>query len=208
MSHPFPICPERDTADSENIKFSRGAFTARSVAGLIDGAGLLTKTGLSYLAEVFKDVENARNPSYRPKNPDLPFPNKPSARSPRYKNGLRKHDLTRTGIQIQAVGVWDTVGSLGIPRVPWLEKLHLQTRSTKEYLFYDTKLNKHILNAYQALALDEHRSSFSPALWEKPSGSTTNLRQVWFPGVHQNIGGGYPDQGLSNIVRNASPDLT
>lgn len=180
--------------------FSRGAFTARSVAGLIDGAGLLTKSGLPYLAEVFKDVENARNPSYRPANPDIPFPNKPSASSPRYKGGLSKRDLTRTDVLIQVVGVWDTVGSLGIPRIPWLEKLHLQTRSTKEYLFYDTKLNNHIINAYQALALDEHRSPFSPAVWEKPRGNTTNLRQVWFPGVHSNVGGGYPDQAMSNIT--------
>lgn len=117
---------------------------------------------------------------------------------------------------IKVVGVWDTVGlfappsrfeylliragSLGIPRIGWLENLHLQTRSTKEYLFYDTKLNDHILNAFQALALDEHRSAFSPAVWEKPPGNTTNLRQVWFPGVHQNIGGGYPDQEISNIT--------
>ena len=92
------------------------------------------------------------------------------------------------------------MGSLGIPRVPWLERLHLQTRSTRKYLFYDTKLNNHIINAYQALALDEHRSAFSPAVWEKPQGNTTNLRQVWFPGVHSNIGGGYPDQGMSNIT--------
>lgn len=98
------------------------------------------------------------------------------------------------------MGVWDTVGSLGIPRIPWLETLRLQTRSTREYLFYDTKLNNHIVNAYQALALDEHRSSFSPAVWEKPQGNTTNLRQVWFPGVHSNIGGGYPDQEMSNIT--------
>jgi len=47
------------------------------------------------------------------------------------------------------------LGSLGIPRIPWLEKLHLQTRSTKEYLFYDTSLNEKIENAFQALALDE-----------------------------------------------------
>ena len=91
-------------------------------------------------------------------------------------------------------------GSLGIPRIPWLERLRLQTRSTKEYTFYDTKLNDHVVHAFQALALDEHRSAFSPAVWEKPTGNTTNLRQVWFPGVHQNIGGGYPDQGMSNIT--------
>ena len=45
------------------------------------------------------------------------------------------------------------LGSLGIPRIPWLERLHLQSRSTKEYLFYDTNLNNHIEYAFQALAL-------------------------------------------------------
>lgn len=182
------------------LLIGRKAFTARSIAGLIDGAGLLTKAGLPYLAEIFKDVENARNPNYRPKNPDVPFRNKPSADSPKYKKELKRRGLSRLNVPIKVVGVWDTVGSLGIPRIPWLESLHLQTRSTKEYLFYDTKLNNHILNAFQALALDEHRSSFSPALWEKPEGNTTNLRQVWFPGVHQNIGGGYADQEISNIT--------
>ena len=141
--------------------FSRGAFTARSIAGLIAGVGLLTKAGLPYLAEVFKDFENRKNPNYRPANPDSPFPNKPSASDSRYEEELEKLNLTRLDIDIKAVGVFDTVGSLGIPRIPWLERLHLQTRSTKEFLFYDTNLNNRIRNAFQALALDEHRASFS-----------------------------------------------
>ena len=141
--------------------FSRGAFTARSVAGLIAGVGLLTKAGLPYLAEVFKDFENRKNPNYQPANPDSPFPNKPSVSDPRYEEELEKRDLTRLDIDIKVVGVFDTVGSLGIPRIPWLERLHLQTRSTKEFLFYDTNLNNNIQNAFQALALDEHRASFS-----------------------------------------------
>ena len=141
--------------------FSRGAFTARSVAGLIAGVGLLTKSGLPYLAEVFKDFENRKNPNYQPANPDSPFPNKPSVSDPSYEEELEKRDLTRLDIDIKVVGVFDTVGSLGIPRIPWLERLHLQTRSTKEFLFYDTNLNNHIQNAFQALALDEHRASFS-----------------------------------------------
>jgi hypothetical protein len=66
--------------------------------------------------------------------------------------------------------------------------------------FYDTKLGSHIENAFQALGLDERRGSFSPAVWEKPDGNRTRLRQVWFPGVHSNIGGGYDDQELSNIT--------
>lgn len=180
--------------------FSRGAFTARSIAGLIAGLGLLTKAGLPYLAEVFKDFENRENPNYRPSDPDSPFPNKPSASDPRYEEELEKRDLTRLDIDIKVVGVWDTVGSLGIPRIEWLERLHLQTRSTKQYLFYDTNLNNNIENAFQALALDEHRASFSPSVWAKPRNNTTNLRQVWFGGVHQNIGGGYPDQGQANIT--------
>lgn len=141
--------------------FSRGAFTARSIAGLIGGVGLLTKAGLPSLAEVFKDFENRENPNYQPATPDSPFPNKPSASDPRYEEELEKRDLTRLDIEIKVVGVFDTVGSLGIPRIPWLERLHLQTRSTKEYLFYDTNLNNRIQNAFQALALDEHRASFS-----------------------------------------------
>lgn len=141
--------------------FSRGAFTARSIAGLIGGVGLLTKAGLPSLAEVFKDFENRENPNYQPATPDSPFPNKPSALDPRYEEELEKRDLTRLDIEIKVVGVFDTVGSLGIPRIPWLERLHLQTRSTKEYLFYDTNLNNRIQNAFQALALDEHRASFS-----------------------------------------------
>ena len=180
--------------------FSRGAFTARSIASLIDGVGLLSKDGLPYLAEIFKDWENAYNDRYKPANPDLPFPDKPSASDPRYKKLLVKNHQSRLDVPIKVVGVFDTVGSLGIPRIGWLDKMSLQTRSTKEYLFYDTKLSDHILNAFQALALDEHRFAFSPAVWEKPPGNNTNLRQVWFPGVHSNIGGGYPDQGLANIT--------
>ncbi|KAL9101545.1 MAG: hypothetical protein Q9163_003200 [Psora crenata] len=180
--------------------FSRGAFTVRSIAGLIGGVGLLTKDGLPYLAEVFSDWLHRLDPGYVAANPNLPFPNKPSASDPRYKKLLRKNHLSRLDVPIKVVGVWDTVGSLGIPRIGWLETLRLQTRSTREYLFYDTKLNDNIVNAFQALALDEHRAAFSPAVWEKPPGNDTNLRQVWFPGVHSNIGGGYADQGQANIT--------
>src|ERR1700760_3555778 len=66
--------------------------------------------------------------------------------------------------------------------------------------WYDTKLPNNTENAFQALALDERRNSFQPAVWEKPPGNTTRLRQVWFPGVHSNVGGGYDDQELANIT--------
>lgn len=65
------------------------------------------------------------------------------------------------------------LGSLGIPRIGVLEKLGLQQQSRKEFLFYDTSISNCIENAFQALALDENRASFSPAVWEKPRGNTT-----------------------------------
>ena len=66
------------------------AFTARSIAGLMDGVGLLTKAGLPFLAEIFKDFSNRLNLKYKPAYPDTPFPNKPSASDPRYKAELEK----------------------------------------------------------------------------------------------------------------------
>jgi uncharacterized protein (DUF2235 family) len=182
------------------LGFSRGAFTARSIAGLISEIGLLTKKGLNALPEVFEDVKGRRDPKYMPKNPNVPFPNKPSASSPRYATELERRGLTRLDIPIKVVGVWDTVGSLGTPRVGFLTKIGLQSSESKEMAFFDTKLSNCIENAFQALALDERRSAFSPAIWEKPEGNRTTLRQVWFPGVHSNVGGGYDDQQLANIT--------
>lgn len=96
--------------------------------------------------------------------------------------------------------MWDTVGSLGIPTVSWLPKF-AQPHPTREYRFYDTNLSDRIEHAFQALALDEHRPPFSPAVWERNerNKNTTELRQVWFPGNHGNVGGGWQDAGIANM---------
>ena len=179
--------------------FSRGAFTARSIAGLIDTVGVLTKEGLPYLAEIFRDVQHEHDRNYMPKNPDVPFPNKPNARDPEYKEELARRRLTYPDVPIKVVGVWDTVGALGVPKVGWLTRLGLQSNTMKELRFYNTALSDCVEYAFQALALDERRFSFQPTLWEKPEDNTTTLRQVWFPGAHSNIGGGYDDQQIATI---------
>ncbi|MGZ3945839.1 MAG: phospholipase effector Tle1 domain-containing protein, partial [Mucilaginibacter sp.] len=104
------------------------------------------------------------------------------------------HPLER----IKFIGVWDTVGSLGIPvrGFQWLNK---------KYQFHDTTLSSLIENAYQALAIDERRSNFKPTLWTKSDKVTDGdvpqvMEQSWFTGVHSNVGGGYPDMGLSDIT--------
>jgi hypothetical protein len=88
-------------------------------------------------------------------------------------------------------GVWDTVGSLGIPPVSWLNKLGMP-RSSIEFRFFDTGLSDRIEHAFHALALDEHRPPFSPAVWERTAKNknSTELRQVWFPGTQA------PDYGI------------
>jgi hypothetical protein len=112
----------------------------------------------------------------------------------------RVYDPDGTRIRVQAVAVWDTVGSLGIPQISFLARMGLP-HSTKEYRFNDTNLDGNIRHAFQALALDEHRSPFSPAVWERIDmhKTTVDLRQVWFPGAHSNVGGGYNDQEIANI---------
>ena len=62
-------------------------------------------------------------------------------------------------------------GSLGIPRVPLLEKVGLQEMGMRQYQFFDTALEDCVENAFQALALDERRSAFTPAVWEKKAGN-------------------------------------
>ncbi len=98
------------------------------------------------------------------------------------------------------MAVWDTVGSLGIPYLSWFSKLGIR-HPTEEFRFFDTNLSDRIEHAFQALALDEHRPPFSPAVWERKAANknTTDLRQTWFPGNHGNVGGGWPDAGIANL---------
>lgn len=178
------------------IGFSRGAFTARSIAGLITAVGLLTKKGMAGFYEVFKDWENQITPGYVSKFPDIPFPKKPNINDPRYMAELKRLNLSRPNIPIRAVAVWDTVGSLGIPN------LGLWPHSTKEYSFVNTEVSPIIEHAFHALALDEHRRPFSPTIWEQPDGQAWPrvMKQCWFPGVHSNVGGGYPNTQSADIT--------
>ncbi|MCJ1249634.1 hypothetical protein MMC30_006860 [Trapelia coarctata] len=178
------------------IGFSRGAFTARSVAGLISAAGLLTRTGMVDFYPIFKDWENQLDDSYVSQWPDSPYPKHPKFLDPQYVPELEKCGLTRRNIPIKAIGVWDTVGSLGIP------DLGIVPPNPPEYAFINTDVSPNVEHAFHALALDEHRKPFSPTIWEKPEGQPLpkTLTQCWFPGVHANIGGSYPDTEIADIT--------
>lgn len=92
------------------VGFSRGAWTARSVAGAIGAMGLLTRQGLPMFPEIFNDFANRLDSSYVPHWPNVPFPDKPPFEDPAYVAELERRGLTRLKIPIKVVGVWDTVG--------------------------------------------------------------------------------------------------
>lgn len=166
--------------------FSRGAYTARSLSGLIGLCGV-PDPGKGSIDEI---VENAFD-IYR-LNPKK----KREERERRARQHCAEfsHQLNgRLLNEIWFLGVWDTVGALGVPLKP------LNFIARKKHKFHDTALGAHIKNAYHTVAIDERRRPFLPTLWlEKNVNSGQNVEQVWFPGVHTNIGGGYVDAGLSD----------
>ena len=100
---------------------------------------------------------------------------------------------------IKVIGVWDTVGSLGIPAD--LERFDF-LNFRRYYGFHNTDLGARVEHAFHALALDERRKNFVPPLWKQtPDGKKNGqvLKQVWFTGVHSDVGGGYKEHGASDI---------
>lgn len=155
------------------VGFSRGAYSVRSLAGLIGAVGLMSKLEVGALPEAYD--------YYRVKPAE------------RHSHGYHVTAARRAKPAITMVGVWDTVGSLGIP-------ISSFASFNKRYAFHDVRLGAGIENAFQALAIDEFRKPFEPAIWEKPDGWTGRLEQVWFAGAHSNVGGGYADCRLSDIA--------
>ena len=180
------------------LGFSRGAFTARSISSLIRALGLLTIAGMEYFVPIVEDWQFQLKDGWKTKYPEKPWPGHvPPVTAPEYHRKLLELEYTRPNIPIKAVAVWDTVGGLGIPMIG----LFPQPPST-DFSFVDTKVEPNIEHAFQALALDEHRRPYAPTIWHKPAGQKwpKTLKQCWFPGVHSDIGGSYPDTDLANLT--------
>jgi uncharacterized protein (DUF2235 family) len=159
--------------------FSRGAYTARSAVGLIYNCGILRREHKDRLDEAYRRYKSS---NWR-KRPG-------SEESKRFRR-----DHSHDDVAIRFVGVWDTVGALGIP-IPGLP------RFIKQYWgFHDATLNKDVRGAYQALAIDERRGAFEPALWKQEQGAppTQEVQQLWFAGCHRDVGGGQEVPDLSEI---------
>ncbi|KAK5159231.1 hypothetical protein LTS14_002373 [Recurvomyces mirabilis] len=186
------------------LGFSRGAFTARSISALVAEVGLLTVKGLDSFYPIFKDWENQVDPAYQAQYGSIDRSiDRPSFKDPDYMPRLIREGMTRPNIPVKIVGVWDTVGTLGVPELD-VAGFRLFSHERKEYSFVSTEVASNVEYAFQAFALDEERMTFSPTVWESPkpgSGARLKLlKQCWFPGVHSSIGGGYADSSVSNVT--------
>ena len=146
------------------IGFSRGAFAARSLAGVIDEVGLLRADQATerMVREAYRHYQMGSNPEVC------------KAFTTAYC-----HDDTA----IEVVGVFDTVKALGF-RAPFVWKW-----AEVKHDFHSHHLGPHVKHGYHALALDESREAFWPVLWECPPGHTGKVEQVWFRGSHGDVGG-------------------
>ncbi|MCL1471827.1 DUF2235 domain-containing protein [Argonema antarcticum] len=161
--------------------FSRGAYTVRSLTGMIYCSGLLDRPHITRAAEAY---ELYRNRDIKPKDK--------VAADYREDYGER--------VPITLLGCFDTVGALGIPGLPAFKKFHEQLN--KRYRFHDTTLNKLIQNALHAVAIDEVREIFDVTPMKKnPDAENQRVIQVWFPGEHGCVGGGTKEHsGLSDAA--------
>jgi hypothetical protein len=162
--------------------FSRGAYTVRSLAGFIGHCGLLKTQGLAE-PEAWSRIERLFQKGYRRRIES------------REQKSWADYAFHENGdpVKIRFLGVWDTVGALGIPEDMAVLSL---LDNLQDHTFHDTTLGAHIQVARHAVALDEMRASFQPTLWDAPAG--VDAQQVWFPGVHCDVGGGYRETGLSD----------
>jgi uncharacterized protein (DUF2235 family) len=188
--------------------FSRGAFTIRTLVALILAQGIIKYDGDE--AELQRKVRAA----YREFRRNLHTRNQLliHLRGPRDRLIKAWHRLRRIGpekdykaannhpsVHIEFVGVWDTVDAYGLP----IEEL---VRAIDRFILplnmANGDLHPRVRHARQALALDEQRQTFHPRLWNEEADTKGRIRQVWFAGVHSDVGGGYPDDGLAHVTLN------
>lgn len=157
--------------------FSRGAYTVRSLGGFIRNCGILKREHAGRIPYAYEH--------YRKRQPST-SPDEPSSKA------LRANYAWSDRPSIEFLGVWDTVGSLGVP-VTFFGLL-----GDEEYLFHDTSPSSIIRCARHAISIDECREDFPVTRWDPKPG--IDLKEVWFAGVHSDVGGGYDDDNrLSEI---------
>jgi Uncharacterized alpha/beta hydrolase domain (DUF2235) len=168
--------------------FSRGAYTIRMLIGLVRNQGLIERElpEQPFQREVLRRWDAFRRERFRI------LKSKPSPQTAR-----REVEKRGRVPEFEFVGLWDTVGAYGLP---FEEIQHAIDLYIYPFSFSDRSLSSIVKCAYHALSLDDERRTFHPILWdESDPGDRKRIQQVWFPGVHSNVGGGYPKDGLAYV---------
>jgi uncharacterized protein (DUF2235 family) len=192
--------------------FSRGAFTVRQLAGFIIGCGIIDRKKWKTDAELKKLVRKAfrkyrmRYRTWLGDRLKMFLPSDKKAREGfRLDYAVKDDTLAPEGeVRIRFIGVWDTVAAVGLPfdqLADFINKVFYL------FKFPDRQLNSRVDKACHALAIDDERHSFHPEMWdeedekkEENGDSDDRIEQVWFSGVHSNVGGGYQKHGMSLVA--------
>jgi uncharacterized protein (DUF2235 family) len=179
--------------------FSRGAYSARSFGGLIRTCGVLHKEHVGKVKAAVKLYKNRD----RAAGPDAPqcAQFRRDFSTAVFTGGETENRSDHHSLTIAYMGLWDTVGSLGVPSaIPFAKYFN------QKYAFHDVTLSRMVSSARHALAIDERRSTFAPSRWTNlkelneragtSAGGAQPYEQVWFPGDHASVGGGGDVNGL------------
>ncbi len=159
--------------------FSRGAATVRSLSSFIHYFGILPKSRLELIKSAYS-IYKIRNDEKRKQQAD---------------EFVRKHHTMWT--RIKFIGCYDTVAALGLPFKT--ASAILDGIPGFRHKFHNFTLSESVEHAYQAIAIDDERKPFHPILWDTVITDYQTIRQVWFAGMHTDVGGGYQEEGLSDI---------
>ncbi|GFO62731.1 DUF2235 domain-containing protein [Geomonas paludis] len=186
--------------------FSRGAYTARSMVGLIRNSGLLDRNRIlrvqSGADEKYPDWPRPTLEQFKKMHPDdIPhvmdayqlYRNHDGSADTDFAVSFREQ-FAHPDVKIRLLGVWDTVGALGIPFKVF------ESFNAEHYKFHDQELSAIVENAFHAIAIDEHRENFDVTIWNPQQKVNQVMEQVWFAGAHADVGGGYdvPEHPLAD----------
>jgi len=165
--------------------FSRGAFTVRILSDLIAHCGIIRLnpniTSENQLNELIESAYVATLKAYH---------------HPKYAKAFNDTYSWNVKPNIHFIGVWDTVGAIGVP----FKQARFAMHNLIEYGFRGHALNDCVNYAAHAISIDDNRETFHPVVWdERIDHNPERINQMWFAGVHTNIGGGYPKNQLSRV---------
>jgi hypothetical protein len=182
-----PQDPDNPVADEIYIfGFSRGAYSARALAGVIGAIGGIPKqSSFDQLEEIWNHYRKTKEER--------------AAGDDRIKSLIYPMPEGKKPI-IKCVAVWDTVGSYGVPAGLGLGALARKFTSWTQG-FHDNEIGNYIEFGLHAMAIDEERRAFPATSWvTKEEKDREGVEQVWFVGAHSNVGGGYKESGLSDMA--------